>query len=167
MFKKIFVMGVLIIMSLGLFAGCGDSGIWFKVDYGAEGGFGKRIGVSKLVQSLEEMRDLCEEYSNDAYNESSEYYSVEEYQRIRSYDEVFFEEKALIVYSTFLGGDITKWIRVNNITVEETQLVVTLHHKDKGRGTWHDNSRTWLFLIEVNKADVLNVINVQVNTKNI
>lgn len=169
MFRKLILVGVIIMVCIGLFGAC-SSGIWFKVGYAGEGGFGSKetdegetFGVLTLVGSLQEMKDLCDEWNNPAYQEESELYSSEISKKIREYDEAFFEEKALIIRSSF-DASPGRSQRISSLNVEGTQLIVNVRYSSK-KGTFNDIATTWLFLIEVKKADIVGVTAVQINEK--
>lgn len=168
MAKKILILGVALIMSLGIFSGC-NLGIKFDIGYDKMGGFGSKEidGVSttytlELVNSLQELEDLCDAWGNPAFQENSEHYSVELSQKIRSYNETYFNEKILVVYSFERGH--SKETRIDGITVDGLQLVVNARLIAK-KGTFTDEAFNWLILIEVNKAEVAGVTTVQVKHK--
>lgn len=168
MSKKILILGVAIIMCLGLFAGC-SSGIKFSVTYDKVGGFGSKkvdggmtMSVLEIVNSLQELKDLCDEWENPAFQESNEYYNNELSQKIRSYNEAYFSEKILIVYSFDRGH--SKETRIDSITVDGLQLVVNTRLVTK-KGTFSDEAFNWLILIEVNKAEITGVATIQVKPK--
>lgn len=169
MVKKIIALGVLLVMCFGIFSGC-NTGIWFKVGYGGEGGFGFKeegeslnISVLTIMNSLDEMKDLCEEWNNPAYQEDSEYFSSEISKKIREYTEAYFEEKTLIVCSA-LEVSPAKSPRIKSIRTEEAKLIINVRY-DLKKGTFNDIATTWLFLIEVKKADIAGVETVQINEK--
>ena len=168
MAKKISILGVAIIMALGLFVGC-NSGIKYNISYDKMGGFGQKevdngitMDILEIVNSLQELKDLCNEWSNPAFNESSEYFSSESSVKIRSYDEAFFSEKALIIYSFWRG--YSKETRISNMSIDGTQLIINARYVSK-RGTFDDVSFNWLFLIELNKTDISDVTTVQIKHK--
>jgi hypothetical protein len=104
MAKRFLIMGVALAMCLGLLAGCGGNKN-FVIGYDKIGMFGSKEvdgGTTSYtlakVSSVQELQALCVEFGNPAFQESSEHYSSELSQKIRGYDEVFFDEKALVIY---------------------------------------------------------------------
>lgn len=158
--KKVICLGILVIMCLGILSGC--SGIWYNVAYNGRSEFGFNedydlvLRKATLIRTLNEMKALCDECNYSAYDENSEHYSNQVDRIIRGYDEGFFEKKSLIVYD-FWGNES---IKISSVRVEENLLIVTRGRK---RGAFNDVGITWLFLIEVKKADIEGVTTVEVN----
>ena len=164
MIKKVkgFVAAVLLSFSL---AGC-NSGIEFNLSYNARGGFGYKeengsvvVDVLKLVRSLQELKDLCVEWNNPSFDENSLSFLSEFSQKIRSYDEDYFNNKILIIYSFDRGHRIET--KITGITVGGEHLTINARHKTK-RVTFTDESFNWLILIEVSKTDILEATTVQI-----
>lgn len=158
------------IMFLGICSGCSRSEIPFTVGYNDKGGFGSKDADGKLiayntglVDSFENLQSLCEEWNNPAFQEDSEYYGSEISQKIRGYDEEFFKDKSLVIYSSF-DGTPGQSFKIKNIRMEETELLVDIRIVKK-RGTFNSIAYSWLIFIEVNKADVAGATSVQVVKK--
>lgn len=164
MIKKIICIGVVLVLCLGFFSGC-NSRIRYKVAYDKKNNFGFNEDLElvlrepALIKSLDELKDLCDEYNNSAYDESSEHYSSELNEIIRGYDEKFFEKRGLIVYALW-GNDSVK---INSVNVDDTQLTVILGTKMRLRTTLP--IITWLLIIEVKKADIEGVTTVKIEKK--
>jgi len=155
-------------MSLVLLAGC-SSGIKYNIGFNKMSGFGiKEVEggftetTLEIVSSLQELKDLCLEWDNPAFKENSEYYSSELSKKMRSYDEAYFEEKILIVYSFVRSHH--RETRIDSLEVNGEQLVINARYITR-RGSFPDEVFNWLILIEVNKADVLGVTSVQIKHK--
>ena len=166
--KRIVAVGVLVIMSLGIFYGC-SSGIKFNIGYDKMGAFGSKAvdgGTTYYtlakVSSVQEFQTLCAEFENPAFQEGSEYYSSELSQKIRSYNETFFEEKVLIIYSFERGHD--KETRIDSISASDTKLIVNASYKTK-KGIFTSEAFNWLMLIEVSKSEALGTQSVEVKHK--
>lgn len=166
MAKKILILGIMFIMALGFFTGC-SSGIKFNVAYDAKGSFGHRevddeasaFYTLGFVSSLQELKDLCDEWNNPAFDESSESFSNELSTKIRNYDEAYFSEKILIIYSFDRGHG--KETRITGINLDREQLTVNARYINK-RGAFTAEAFIWLILIEVNKADIAGANTIQV-----
>jgi len=167
MVKRIVTLGVVLVMMFGVFGGC-NSGLWFKVGYNDEGLFGGKEGVAfglqALVNSIDEMKDLCEEWNNPTYQEDSPNFSSELNKKIREYDEAFFADKSVVVIQ-FMGGNIGNGYshKIKNIMIENEVLVVE-HHAIRKKGTWQDYAVSRVFLIEVNKLDIATITEIQVQS---
>jgi hypothetical protein len=92
MIKKI-IMGIILITSIVVLCGC-SSGIKYKIGYDNNCSFGSKevgegitFGTLAFVSSLQEMKDLCDEWNNPAFKENSENYSSELSVKIRTYNE--------------------------------------------------------------------------------
>ena len=179
MIKKIICTGAAFIICVVLFSACGSSsGIWYHVGYGKEGTLGYFVegkqykhDLLTIAYSLEELKALCEERNSPAFQQDSEYYALEPAHKIREYDDAFFDEKALVIVSSLTAG-VPVSIRVRSVKVEETRLIINAHYSYEGDygGCWPFfytmNIKTvaiyWLFLIEVNQADIADVTDIQI-----
>lgn len=164
----IVIGGILVMCFLGACSGGHSTGIKFNIGLDQKGGFGfkevdggKTANILELVSSLQELKDFCDEWGNPAFQENSEYYSSESGKKIRSYDEAYFEENILIIYSFWRGQKIET--HIDSIEVDGEQLVINARYITR-RGNFDDVAFNWLILIEVNKADVLDVTSVQIKT---
>ena len=174
MFKKIICMGMLIMcVSMGLFSGC-NSGTWFKVGYEGRGGGFSYVdeneelqsvsSLIRLVNSVEELKALCDEYNNPAFLESNPGYSNDISKKIREYDETFFKEKSLLIYcATASNADIT--YKIKGLAAENGELILDVRMKAPKRDFIGLIPFRWTFLIEVKKADITGVTNVKTNMK--
>ncbi len=157
-----------LLISLVLLTGCAKQNN-FIVSYDEMGSFRSKTideGITmyalEIINSLQELKDACDTWNNQAFQENSEDYTTELSQKIRSYDEVFFSDKNLIIYSFERGH--SKETKINNMNVEDSQLIVNAQYITK-KGTFTDESFDWLILIEVNKADVIGVDAIEIKYK--
>lgn len=166
MIKKGIYILVVVIMCTVLLYGCKNSEIEHNVGFSDNVGFGSKdaenggitYGLIELVDSLEELEALCEEWHNPAFNEDNEEYSSELNEKIRGYNEVFFEKKALIINSS-LQYNSAREPRVEKLINEEKELIIEVSLK---RGTYTSVAESWLFLIEVNHTDVQDITNITI-----
>lgn len=75
-----------------------------------------------MVSSSQELKDLCDAWDNQAFQENREYYTSELSQKLRSYDESFFSDQNLIIYSFDRGHG--KETKINNINTKDSQLII-------------------------------------------
>lgn len=158
--KGIYFLAVVIMCTVFLY-GCGNSGIEYNVGFSDNVGFGSKevenggitYGLTEIVNSLIELEALCEEWNNPAFDENNEEYSSELSEKIREYNEEFFENKTLIINSS-IQYNSAREPKVDQLTIEEGDLVIEISLK---RGTYTDVAESWLFLIEVNQTDVQDI----------
>ncbi len=166
--KKMFLIMTALLMNLFLLMGC-DSGIRFDIRYDKMTSFGTKeiagettMNTLELVSSLQELKDLCDEWHNDAFQENSTDYSSELSVIIRSFDEDFFSEKSLVIYSFDRGH---RWeTQIRSIEIDESILIVKTQLVSK-EGTFTSEAFNWLMLIEVNKLDIIDVTSIRVEDK--
>ena len=168
MAKKLIVLEVVLIMCLCLFAGCGGNKD-FVVGYDKMGSFGSKEIVDgeitftlEVVDSSQTLKDLCDEWGNPAFEENGELYTNELSQKIRSYSEVFFSDKILVVYSFERGH--SKETQIVGMEVDGSKLIIYARLVTK-KGVFTDEAFNWLMLIEINKSDAMGVTNAQVKYK--
>ena len=163
MFRKIVVVGVLL-MGVVLFgAASADSGgtqIWFEVNKNGRidtdtstGDHSERI-ITELIRSSEELQQLCDEQKVFVYQKGEE-----------GYDEDFFAEKALILYA-FSGGTPLTNFQIDAVNVQDETLIINIIQSLPGVGGITVEVY-WAFLIEVQQEDVIDVTDIQVETKTI
>ena len=169
MLKKIITL-LLIIMGLGLFSGC-SSGIWFKVGYEGKGydnrfvytdANGDDEGVYNLVRvinSFDELKVLCDESNNPAFIDESSKFSSNLSKKIREYDETFFVEKSLIIYS-FTASNTGVSYNIKGLIIENEELLLDIRKKETN-GTFIPIETPWVFLIEVKKVDIKSITNIK------
>lgn len=168
MAKKLLVLGVVLIMCLGIFTACGGNKN-FVIGYDKIGTFGSKevdggttyYTLAKAI-SVQELQTLCVEFGNYAFQENGDHYGSELSQKIRSYDEAFFNDKVLVIYSFDRGHG--KETRIDSIAVDGTTLIVNASYKIK-KGTFTSEAFNWLILIEVSKAEVAGTTSVEVKHK--
>ncbi|MCL2062697.1 MAG: hypothetical protein FWH03_08780 [Firmicutes bacterium] len=158
--KKTAIFTAAILMCLGLLAGCGKEKN-FIIGYDNRGSFHfEQIDnsfypgfktVTEVAFTLDELKDLCDTWNNPAFLEESEYYASEQSAKIRSYDEAYFNENFLIIYSFTRGHSMET--RIESIATDGSTLIVHARLVTK-RGTFTTEAFTWLILIEVKNADI-------------
>lgn len=174
MARKILLLGVALIMSLGIFTAC-SSGLRFKVGYEGKGyvngafaftdASGEEIGTHnslRLITSVEELKAFCDELNNPAFSVDSPKYSSNLSKQIREYDEAFFTEKTLVIcLLTASNAGISYTVKA--LAVEGTTLLVDVKQQESKR-----ESATvitpWTFLIEVKNTDIIGVISVRLKS---
>ena len=173
MIKKIISLGIVLVVSIELFSACSE--ISYNVGFEGKGMFGRKYldedketsqwHLSTIVYSLGEMKALCEEWNNSAYQESDQNFSIEQNKKIREYNEAYFKNKAVIICSSWFGGE-DKIPKISGVKVEGTQLIINIHYKYIHLGEMVNSvAYFWLFLIEVKKADIAGVTNMLIKDK--
>jgi len=153
MLKRIVTLGVMLVMMVG-FVGCGGgNGIQFNIgdvgDFSTEA-FDEHPIITKLVKSVDELQQLCDE--------SGITYTGEKY------DETFFVDKAIIVYAFWFNPH--KTFELNKIQISDNKIVIhTTIYTQKGMNYPAVTSYTF-GCYEVNKTDLMNATEIQINTKN-
>lgn len=162
------MIGCILCICIGLLTGCVDQKN-FIVSYDEIGSFGYKTtdeGITmytlEMVSSLQALKDACDAWNNQAFQENSEHYKTELSQKIRSYDESFFSDRNLIIYS-FERGHYHE-TKINDIDIIDSQLTIEAQYIIK-KGSFTDEAFNWLILIEVNKTDVTGVVTIEVEYK--
>lgn len=163
--KGIYLLAVTIMCTVLLY-GCSNSGIEYNIGFSDNVGFGSKeaensgitYGLTEIVDSLEELKALCEEWHNPAFDEDNDDYSSELSTKIRGYDQEFFENKALIINSSWRYNSARE-PRVEKLTVEGGELVIDISLM---RGTYDDVANLWIFIIEVNQTDIQDITNITI-----
>ena len=148
----------MVIISILSLSACSDSGIEFKIAFSGQGVFGSKENengsleyrTEAIVRSLEELRDLCTEWNNPSFQRKTGNEANDLYRIIISYDEEFFKENALLIYSS-LQWNRAMDPKVKRITIWQTEL--TLHIKLKKR-TVNTVAESITFIIELKKEDI-------------
>jgi hypothetical protein len=165
MIKKGIYLFVVVIMCTVLLYGCGNSGIEYNIGFSDNVGFGSKEddGITyecftEIVDSLDELEALCEEWHNPAFDEDNDDYTSELSEKIRGYNEEFFENKALIIDSSWRYNS-ARVPRVEKLTIEGDALMIEISLK---RGAYNDVAQKWLFIIEVNQIDIKGITNITI-----
>ena len=174
--KKILFVGMVLLYIFScifIFMSCKKGSIEFNVAYRSrqlfsfakddEGQWDKMYTGTKLLFNFTELKDMCEEYDNPAFDSQAEGYDSALSLKLREYDDVYFEEKALVIYSGYSWNDSRK-PKVKWITVNDTILTIVIGLKNDWR-VHTTEAVSILFLIEVNKSDVQGVTDIRVETK--
>lgn len=159
--KLISIMTFVIIVT-----GCNSSKIKFELVYDQMGGFGFKevdsnisMEILEFIGSVKELKDICEKWGNPAFDESNDLFSSEISKKIRSYDDAFFVDNTLIIYS-FLRGHRNE-TKIDSISIEGEQITLNARYISK-RGNLDDVQFNWLMLIEAKKEDILNCSTIQI-----
>ncbi len=166
MLKRGICLLVITIMCTVLLYGCSNSGIEYNIGFSYNVGFGSKenenggitLGLTEIVKSVDELGALCEEWNNPAFEEDNDGYGSELSEKIRGYNEEFFENKALIINSSVLYNSARE-PRVEKLTIEGGELIIEISLK---RGAYDDIAASWLFIIEVNKTDIQGITNISI-----
>lgn len=156
--KKLLFMGV--ILTVFLLFGCTGTAIKYNVSfsgntlfgYQEDGTGGMNHCVQTIIRSREELTELCEQWNNPAFKEEDT--SNELCWKIRNYDEMFFKENALVVYSSWQWNKALD-PKVKKITVKDSQLTIFVRLKKLKAS--YDVAESITFLIEIKKDNVNNV----------
>ncbi|MGI6781757.1 MAG: hypothetical protein ACOX56_02900 [Acholeplasmataceae bacterium] len=157
-FKKIMI--IIIIILIGIMTGC-KSGVRFKVDYHGRGrvGYGRDIS---MFSSLDELKDFCVNRNSDTFNEEGEFYMHEINQKLRTFDENFFNDKNLIIYE-YDSGHKQKMV-IRSMKIVDSTLVITVRENYEV-GAYYDIGFYRTMFIVVDKDDVLGIKNIEVKVK--
>lgn len=156
------IMIYLVLFLIVFIVGCSSNETNFKIAYEGKGGFGydeetKAFCLSELISSREELESLANRYSSRYFDESSESYNSEVGILIRSYDDVFFDDRSLIICEILSGNGFYYQIKLD---VNEDKLIINLK-KTRKKGTFTDEFFSYLFIIEVEKKDFSNINRVE------
>ena len=165
----IIVAAVLVVVAIGVGVGLGVgivNGSGEKANFKAnvmEGplcpfAFDKDGGISKkyalrLINSLDELIDLCDEYNNPTFNKEHQYYNQfynsNMSKKLREYKKGFFKNRSLIIYSTSVPD--TSWsLDVNNVYADNDVLFLDVIETSQGVG--FQLIAYWTIIVEVNKS---------------
>lgn len=170
--KKILILVVAIIISSGIFTGCKQNKN-LVVSYDEAGSFAfEKTGdtifpsfmtVIEMVSTLDELKDVCVKWNNPSFQEESKYFTNEQSVKIQSYDEKFFNDKILIIYS-FNRGQRKETV-IEGVSVDGNKLIVNAKLISRKGRTFTDDLFSWLILIEVSKSEVVGATTVEVRFK--
>lgn len=130
--------------------------IKYKINYNGMGFFGYKIVDNKfqiyscgIINSYEELNNLCKEYNNNFINEYESIYNNE-----------FFKEQSLIIYSFETGYG--KETVIEDLILNEEELIIVEKTILKD-GFYTTEAFRWMILIEVNKIEIENVKEIKIN----
>lgn len=157
--KKIILFISIIVLVL-LLIGCRTKSVQYHIAYEGVGSFGfdkfnRTFLINKCVKSKKELVELCEEYSNGFYDKNSKIYDSDISKKIRSYDDSFFNNNELIIIVVEKGDSFE--YKINNIVIDNSEIVVNLK-KLRKYGTFNDLAYAYLFLIELEKKEQVEVL---------
>ena len=145
MSKKIVCIGVALLMCLGLFSACGknDDEIDFAIGYQGVGFGQDRKSVIKTFEEWDVLRpDHAMITELDKYNEA------------------FFANKALILYTFGASGDYAPEFSVKKLVLTNGTLTINLTQDEMTSGLAYFSIT---ILIEISQKDVSNVANIETN----
>ena len=155
----------IILLMLILISGCSKNNIKFKVAYEGKGGFGfdkenSTFCISEHVSSKEQLIELSDKMNNHFFDESSTNYNNEIATHIRTYDDIFFKENSLIICVINAGNGYE--YKINDLDIQDNILSVNIKKIEKS-GIYTDEGFTYIFVIETNKNNLIDVKNIEVN----
>ena len=117
--------------------------------------------ITKIINSVEELKAYCEEKNNPAFDQQDPKYSMDLSVKIREYTEEYFETKSLIVYYGL--HSYSGYLRtIDRISVVKN--VLTVHDVIKDKEGLFLMMEHWVCLIEVSKSDIVGVTEATNNT---
>lgn len=154
------ILFILIIVLVLLLIGCRTKSVQYHVAYEGVGFFGfEKLNhtylMNKCVKSKKELVELCEEYSNGFYDKNSRIYDNDIPKKIRSYDESFFNNNDLIIIVVEKNDSFE--YKINDIFIDNSEIVVNLK-KVRNHGTFTDEAYGYLFLIELEKKEQVEIL---------
>lgn len=158
MIKKIIYAMVIFIITVTVFSGCNEkkdepNALLFNVGYEKKLS-GNEIPIqsfSRMATSLESLIQISDENGYPFFKENDTNYSFELCQKIREYDNLYFQEKALILVFYFESSDDYP-LKVDSVYIENDALKVTL--AKPVTEFVNDTETLYVFIIELNKKDV-------------
>lgn len=175
MIKKIICLGVVLIMIVVGFTACNKNddekagkALNFNVGYNQRHYSWKELSdyelpdcnLNKKVNSVEALVNLSNENNYSFFNENDTKYNSDLGQKIRQYDELYFQKNSLILvlYFESAGNDPAK---IDSVYIEDDKLRVTMsipeaQSVNDGEAIYavNDVETIYVFIIEVNKKDV-------------
>lgn len=156
--KKLLMMCFMLCL-IAAFGGCSCKSNKFKIAYEGKGGFGfdedkLTYCISEYISTKEELKTLSKKLNNGYFDESSTSYNSNIGLIIRNYDDIFFNDNNLIVCVIDAGNRFD--YSVNKLDVSNNKLIINIKKTQK-KGTFTDEAFSYLFIIEVEKKDFLNI----------
>lgn len=122
------------------------------------------VSLTTLIKSYDDLRVMCDEYNNPAFDESSDKYNNEISQMIRTFSKEYFKDKALIItFGRF--GKLDAFIHgIESISINYDEVIVDfssvypLAYAISSIGS--QNSvyyHPYIIMIEINQKDVKKV----------
>ncbi|MCH5164291.1 MAG: hypothetical protein J1F36_04670 [Clostridiales bacterium] len=121
------------------------------------GGFGRGYTL-ELIDSLDELKVVCNAHDVSAFNPSDNRYDSNFNKMIREYDDKFFEKKSLIIYT--LGTTGTGWMYSFEGVYKEDDVLLVDAFAFGGSSLMQVASGAGFF-IEVKKSDIKGVTRVE------
>lgn len=152
LFLSRFIIGGVLILCLGLLAGCENS-MYKEVDFG---GTFSSPGINiepLLIKEYDELVSLFNEYEIEWEN------GLAIWER---YDKGYFKNKALIIYIFGVSGDVEPLITIDGVQVDDNIIKVLLvqHGTTTGLAYFQKN-----LVIEVTKSFIGKTTSVEVDIK--
>lgn len=114
-----------------------------------------------IFSSREELVKGCIEWNNMTFDEKSEQYNNDLQQKLRSYNDSFFDKKSIIVITSLVNGN--QKIKIKSVKVDKETIVVSAVVKDQSKlfmsctsieEETNADTRFWTTIIEINKQDI-------------
>ncbi|MBQ4072874.1 MAG: hypothetical protein IJD50_04075 [Clostridia bacterium] len=164
--KTTFCFVLIILIGLVSWFGCVNNSIAFDVAFSNKTILGYKEKESDITyysgatifDTDKKLQSFCVKWNNGAFNEKASDYSSLLNQKLREYNEEFFQNKALIIFSNCKWN----WARepqVKKVSVKNTVLVLEINLK---RGAYSDIAESCTFFIEIDKADCKDITNILV-----
>ena len=156
--KKILMMCFTLCL-IAVVGGCSYKTNKFEIAYEGKGGFGfdedkLTYCISEYISTKEELKALSKKLNNGYFDEFSTSYNSSVGLIIRNYDDVFFNDNNLIV--CVIDGANSFDYSVNKLDVSNNKLIINIKKAQK-KGTFTDEAFSYLFIIEVEKKEFLNI----------
>jgi len=153
--RKLITLGIaiLLLFSIAGLTACDDKdvGISFQVsgDTFSFDGLDEQPVITKLVKSMDELNQLCDEngigYEGEKYNEA------------------YFEEKAIILRMYWLN--VLASVHYDSVQIADDKIVINIT-STKPKGNLPAQAIHYSDIIELSKSELQNATEIQINTKN-
>lgn len=167
MMKKVICLGIIIVMIISVFTACNSkdnqaygNSLPFSIDYSGEMSPVTETYLKEKVDSLQELIDLSNENDYPFFNENDENYNSDLSQKVREYDDSYFNNKSLIL--VFFYETSHSPTKIDSVRIKENAINVVIARPNEIYAS-SDVSTVYAFVIGVNKNDVENMN--EVNTK--
>lgn len=120
--------------------------------------------TAKLIKSQEALFNLCSNYNSPAFDQNSNKYNHEVNKFLRSFDEEYFNDKALIIcFGTGRAGGILG--KVENILIEVDCLIVNYSRSEGDATIQIVENVPWILIIEIDNKNLENIEEVKLIKK--
>ena len=123
-----------------------------------------RYSSTALIKSYDDLRVMCDEYNNPAFDESSDKYNNEISQIIRTFSNEYFKDKALIItfgvfekLGIYIHGIESISINYDEVIVDFSSVYPIAFYASLKSELSFMQYNPYLILIEINQKDVKKV----------